>query len=363
MAPPDKSQYGKLSLAQKLGLAFNLIPLPVVLLWKVVTTSYAGYNQDRTLKRIMGDAFLWYTGGLGVPQLQCILGTDQHIYQTWTKANKLPSTVDELGDDARLFWIGPKRTERVVLFLHGGGFLLPTSEHSISFWRYTQLELEKKGVEIGVAVLEYTLAPYATFPTPLNQARLALNFLFEAGVKPSDLQIVGDSAGGNLTLQILSHILHPLPSVPLISLPAPIQSAMLVSPWISLSASSPSHKSNDGHDFVSLSTMSAWGPQILRDVPAEHRAFAEAVSAPENWFVGAEKVFQHVLISAGGAELLKDDIESFAEAFKKQHNQTEFVVQPNGRHQDMFLDFFVGEKKVGMLTPLTIEWLAARFSE
>ncbi|KAJ7057963.1 Alpha/Beta hydrolase protein [Mycena amicta] len=360
--PPDKSQYGKLSLAQTLGLVANLLPIPAVILWKVLTTTYAPFNKDRTLKRIIGDAALRYVASMNIPHLQAAFGTDRQIYAAWTKANKLPSTIDELGDDARLLWIGPKRTERVVLFLHGGAFLLPASEFAISFWRYVQLQLEKQNIEVGFVWLEYSLAPYATFPTPLKQACLALNFLLEAGVQPSNLQLAGDSAGGNLILQLLSHALHPIPSIPRISLAAPLRGAFLISPWTSLSASSPSHFSNDGLDFISRGTMSAWGTQILKDIPPEHIVFAEAVRAPEDWFAGTDAVFQRVLVSAGGAECLRDDIVAFAEAFKKQHKDTELVVQANGLHEDMFLDFVLGEKKVGTLTPLTVEWLAAGFA-
>jgi len=71
---------------------------------------------------------------------------------------------------------------------------------------------------------------------------------------------------------------------------------------------------------------------------------------------------ERVLITAGGAECLRDDIVGLAEAFKKHHGSTELVVQPNGLHEDMFLDFVLQEKKLGSLTPLTVEWLAAGFT-
>jgi len=364
MAPPDKSQYGKLSVGQTVGLIANLVPLPAIVLWNALTTSYASFNRDRTFKRILGDSVLRYVTALSVPQLQAAFGTDEKAYAGWTNANKQPSTIDDLGSDARLLWIGPKRTERVVLLLHGGAFLLPVADFSLSFWRYVQVELEKQGIEVGFACLEYTLAPYATFPTPLKQAAIALNFLLEAGVQPSNLAVAGDSAGANLALQLLSHSLHPLPNpdIPRVTLSSPLRGAFLISPWVSLSASSKSHKENNGLDFLSERTLRDWGAQILKDVPAEQIPFAEAVRAPENWFDDADKVYQRVLISAGGAECLRDDILAFADAFKKKHKDTEVVVQRGGIHDDMYLDFFFGEKKLGSVTPLAISWLAAGFS-
>jgi hypothetical protein len=50
------------------------------------------------------------------------------------------------------------------------------------------------------------------------------------------------------------------------------------------------------------------------------------------------------------------------EAFKKHHPNVELVVQKDGLHEDMYLDFVLGEKKLGSLTPLTVEWLAAGFT-
>jgi acetyl esterase/lipase len=110
-------------------------------------------------------------------------------------------------------------------------------------------------------------------------------------------------------------------------------------------------------------TLKDWGARILSAVPDADRPFIEAVRAPAGWFQGADALVERVLITAGGAELLEDDIVAFAEAFKKHHARTELVVQKDGLHEDMYLDFMVKEKKVGSLTPLTVEWLAAGFQE
>ncbi|KAJ7456899.1 Alpha/Beta hydrolase protein [Mycena latifolia] len=363
MSQPAKAKYGELRWSDRLGMVVTLLPLPAVLLWKVLTTSYASFNKERSVKRIVGDSALRYlTGNLGVAQLQTAFGTTPGMYKQWTKKNKLPEAIDELGEDARLMWIGPKRLERVLLFVHGGGFLLPASEFSLSFWRYVQLELEKQNIEVGFALLNYSLVPTVVYPTPLKQARLGLEFLLAAGVKPQNLQLAGDSAGGNLILQLLSQMLHPRESVPEIHLPAPLRGALLISPWVNLSADSASHKENDGRDFLRAHSIAEWGRIVLADVPESDRPFAEAVRAPTGWFEGADRLVERVLVTAGGAECLRDDIVSFGEALKKQHAKTELVVQPGGLHEDMFIDFMVMEKKVGSLTPLTVEWLAAGFT-
>ncbi|KAJ7042809.1 Alpha/Beta hydrolase protein [Mycena alexandri] len=299
---------------------------------------------------------------MSIRQMQNSFGTTLGTYKTWTKKAKLPAIVDELGEDARLLWIGPKRLERVVFFSHGGGFLFPASDHSISFWRYVQLELEKQGIEVGMVLFSYSLSPTAGFPTPLKQMQLGLNFLSNAGVKPQNLQLVGDSAGANLLLQVLSHILHPRSDVPEIRLGAPLRGVLLISPWTNLSADSKSHTENDGRDFLSKAPITLWGAQILADVPEADIAYVETVRAPDGWFQGVDAVVERVLVTAGGAELLRDDVVVVGEVLKKHHPKTELVIQKNGLHEDMYLDFAAGEKKLGSLTPLIVEWLAAGFS-
>ncbi|KAJ7160973.1 Alpha/Beta hydrolase protein [Mycena filopes] len=362
MAAPISSDYGQLRWSETLGMVASLIPLPAVLFWNVATTASASFNKNRSLKRIFGDSLLRYlVTNLSVPQLQYAFGTTLQVYRAWLKNRKLPATIDELGEDARLLWIGPKRLDRVVMFCHGGGFLLPAVDCSLSFWRHVQLELEKQDIEIGLILFNYSLAPRAPFPTPLKQAGLALEFLMAAGVQPQNLQLVGDSAGGNLILQILLHMLHPRSGVPEIRLPAPLRGACLISPWTNLSVDSKSHDENQGRDFLEKAAIADWGAQVLAGVPEADRAFVETVRAEEGLFNGVEALVERVLVTGGGAELLRDDIVAFAEVFEKHHSRTELVIQENGVHEDMYLDFFVGEKNVCILTPLVIDWLAVGF--
>lgn len=37
----------------------------------------------------------------------------------------------------------------------GGGFVIPFQGYALSFWRYVQLELEKRDTPIGIAVMSY----------------------------------------------------------------------------------------------------------------------------------------------------------------------------------------------------------------
>ncbi|KAJ7661577.1 Alpha/Beta hydrolase protein [Mycena polygramma] len=361
--PSTARQYGELPWTQAVGIVVTIIPLPVILLWTALFTSHAPYNKDRSLKRILGDrAFRYCVSNLSVAQLQYASGTTFSVYNKWTKDNKMPVTVDDLGGDARLLWIGPKRTDRVLYFCHGGCFVLPTTDFTLDFLRYVQVELEKQNIEIGIAVLQYSLAPMATFPTPLSQACLGLKFLLEAGVKPQNLQISGDSAGGNLVLQLVSQMLHPLQSVPEIGLARPLRGICLLSPWASLTADAKSATDYDGIDFMPKRGLAEWGAQILSGFPESDGAFAQPAKAPEAWFKGVDRLVDRVLITAGGMECMRDDIVQLGDGLKRHHPDVDVVVQAGGVHDDLLLDFMTKETKLGSSTALVTSWFAAGFS-
>lgn len=207
------------------------------------------------------------------------------------------------------------------------------------------------------------LVPTATFPTPLKQAVLALEHLISTGVSPENIQITGDSAGANLALQLISHILHPLNGVPRVELSAPLRGAYLMSPWISLSGQGGSLVSEDDNDIIGTKCIAEWSELVLDGIPDSQRPYIEAIKAPEAWFKNAKTVVDRVLITAGDAECLKDEIIVFADHFCRDHDGARFVMQKHGVHNDPYLDFLTMEAKVGELTPIIWDWLADGFKQ
>jgi acetyl esterase/lipase len=179
-----------------------------------------------------------------------------------------------------------------------------------------------------------------------------------SGVHPKHLRVVGDSAGGNLVTQLLSHILHPVDGVPVLSLPAPIGGIYLMSPWASFSGATTSHAINAKTDVVAPEVLTFCGRKALEGVPESFHVYLEASNAPDVWFKGAEEVVDRILITAGARECMKDDIEILVRKFCINHSGVDFVVQEDGVHNDPYYDFLVGEKKLSKLTPLIINWLA-----
>lgn len=203
------------------------------------------------------------------------------------------------------------------------------------------------------------LVPDGPFPTQLKQGVLAIQHLLNGGIKPENLQIFGDSAGGAFIHQILSHILHPVAGVPELSLSAPLAGAYMMSPWVRLVDKERKYLYNNDNkgDMMTGKLLHYWGSIVLRDTSKEAVPFLEPNSAPPMWLSGIDRLVKRVLISAGGVECLRDEIIKYQESFKEHHKDVIFILQANGVHNDPHWDFMTQEKDLGELTPQILDWL------
>ena len=87
---------------------------------------------------------------------------------------------------------------RVLLYLHGGGMILG----SPNTHRLLTVALGE-ATKMPVLSVDYRLAPEHPYPTPLEDCTAVYNWLLSTGIKPENIVIAGDSAGGNLTLTTL----------------------------------------------------------------------------------------------------------------------------------------------------------------
>jgi monoterpene epsilon-lactone hydrolase len=88
--------------------------------------------------------------------------------------------------------------DRVLLYLHGGGFVMG-SANSHRLFTITLGQLTK----MRVLSLNYRLAPEHSYPAQLEDCTAAYRWLLSTGIKPKNIVIAGDSAGGSLTLTTL----------------------------------------------------------------------------------------------------------------------------------------------------------------
>lgn len=93
---------------------------------------------------------------------------------------------------------GENYTGKVLLFLHGGGWV----NESIETYERICMQMAVSTGQMVIAV-EYRRAPEYKFPIPLLDCYAAAKALFHGEIlekiKASDITLIGDSAGGNLT--------------------------------------------------------------------------------------------------------------------------------------------------------------------
>ena len=89
-------------------------------------------------------------------------------------------------------------TDRMVLYLHGGGYIMGSlNTHRDLMGRIS------RAAQARVLGLDYRLAPEHPFPAAVDDTLAGYRFLLDQGLPPSRLAIAGDSAGGALALAVL----------------------------------------------------------------------------------------------------------------------------------------------------------------
>lgn len=75
--------------------------------------------------------------------------------------------------------------------------------------------------------------------------------------------IGGDSAGGNLAIAVLSHILHQHPDISKLKLNQPLAAAILISPWTKFATDDDSVKRYQKSDIVTPAAANRWSSSFL----------------------------------------------------------------------------------------------------
>ncbi|PPQ75771.1 hypothetical protein CVT26_000888 [Gymnopilus dilepis] len=390
--PPPKGKYADVSFWEKVHVGTIMFRIPFVTFW--FTLKSLVLHPKSVKRHTVISMVRWITGTCSFREIQYLTPTSVETYVKWVKSHKadgLEVVLEPLVDDATLMWVGRKRTDRVLLCIPGllfsrglckgdvdarsflgGAYCFPLSSPSVSFWRYVQQQLDSQNIDTGLAILSYSLIPVAGFPTQLRQAQVAVEHILASGVHPSNLQLVGDSAGGNLILSLLSHIMHPLPSPTfrpfLTSLlqGAPIKGVYLMSPWVCMQSNTASSRANVAYDIIVPSPDGPRSNFVKAYITQEYEIpYIDPLNAPAGsaWFADLDKVVDRLFMSAGGLEVLRDDIISFSQMMGKvKKREFTFVVQDGGVHVDPILEFMGGEgKDKASLTTMIVSWLAAGY--
>ena len=189
--------------------------------------------------------------------------------------------------------IADGRPARLILYLHGGGFIAGSPESH----RSLVARLCRAGNSAAFSVA-YRLAPEFPFPAGLRDSVDAYRFLIAKGFPPGSIVIAGDGAGGGLAFSAVMAIRNggmPMPA-----------GVIALSPWADLSLSGWSIMQNADKDAVL-----SWD---LLFVSARHYLRGSSAADPYGSPVfGNLRDFPPVMVHAGNQEILRDDASRIGE--------------------------------------------------
>jgi acetyl esterase/lipase len=178
-------------------------------------------------------------------------------------------------------------SERVILYLHGGGYVIG----SLNTHRPLVARLST-AARARVLNADYRLAPEHPHPAAVDDAVAAYRWLLDAGVPPASIAVSGDSAGGGLTLATLLALRDAGDPMPAAAVP--------ISPWADLEGTGESVTTRAAVDLMctveGLKEMADWyaAGQDLRE-PYLSPMYGDMTGLPP------------LLIHVGDAEILRDD--------------------------------------------------------
>jgi monoterpene epsilon-lactone hydrolase len=185
--------------------------------------------------------------------------------------------------------------DRVLLFLHGGGYELGSLR--------SDGELAARlGRASGMRVLfpEYRLAPEHPFPAAIDDVRAVWRWLrTDQQLDARSLAVAGDSAGGGLAVALLVATRDagdPLPAA-----------AVLMSPTVDLTSSGASMTERVDQDPIST-------PALLRQLASDYLAGADPETPLASPLFASLSGLPPLLVQVGTADLLLSDSQRLAVA-------------------------------------------------
>jgi acetyl esterase/lipase len=196
-------------------------------------------------------------------------------------------------------WFHPpnSRRDRVMLYLHGGGFKLGSV-------RSHRAMIVRLAAAAGCAALalDYRLAPEHKFPAPVEDTVDAYYWLLDQGFAPEHIVFAGDSAGGGLALSTMVSLRNQATALP--------AAGAVMSAWTDLTASGASYETRAAADPIHqrgmiLATAKSYLGGTDAKNPLASPLFADLQGLPP------------LLMQVGGRETVLDDTLDFAAKAKQ----------------------------------------------
>jgi acetyl esterase/lipase len=260
-------------------------------------------------------------GSLSPRQLQYLAGTTKKNYLGYTKAHNVEPQEVTLPDGSKAFWIGSPNAKTIALYYHGGGWVMPGGNGHFAFVDSVRATAKDPN-SIAFLVLWQKSSSDAKYPTQLRQSVELLRYATSStglNKDPKDIMLVGDSAGGNLVIAVLLHLLHPHPDIAPVELSAPLRAAAAWSPLVNFDLAGERFERNKYMDPTTPDTLRAW----VRNYTANG-------SLPDMWadpgkvqsaeFKGLDHIVKDILVTAAQEEVMAENIAAMVNQIKVSLN-------------------------------------------
>jgi epsilon-lactone hydrolase len=222
--------------------------------------------------------------------------------------------VESVNDGAvRGEWIKTSApSQATIYYLHGGGYVACSPATHRPFTA-TLARL----ADVQVFALDYRLAPENRFPAAVEDAVAGYRWLLAQGIKPQEIVIGGDSAGGGLTIATLVAVRDaglPLPSA-----------AFCLSPWADMGATGNSLDANDSCDPMFRAEMIRQCAPIYLGGAAANDPLASPIHADLHGL-------PPLLIYVSDTEVLLDDALRLAERARQGEVEVELRISHDLPH-------------------------------
>ncbi len=207
----------------------------------------------------------------------------------------------------------PHHKKHMVLYCHGGGY-------TCGNLNYARILAGKLAQHTGLETLSfaYRLAPENPYPAAFEDAMKVWDHLMYKGYGASDVIIAGDSAGGNMALEICLALKKAGRKMP--------GALILMSPWTDMTMSGQSYKTWREKDPL----LNADYIRAVRGAYAGNEAdFKDASFSP---LFADLSGFPPTMIQVGSNEILRSDSEDLAKKLRQNGVRARLDVTRGGFH-------------------------------
>lgn len=248
-----------------------MLTLPLVLVWLTIQfytvgTIYTNANMKSSLlKTLLVGTFKHFASLLSLGDAKFSGYTIRSLLK-WFPGNfaDLPGYLEQYTsrDDSTCesLWLSKNLRDSdspILLYFHGGCFALQMSPNQMmSLVNIYRAYKEQFGVEISILLVDYSLTSNGNaYPTQINEANEIYDKLVADGY--TNIVVVGDSAGGNLVVNNLTHLLSISRSKKVVW----PKGCVAISPYLNISKSenSGSFRRYLGYDILSHSMLKYFG--------------------------------------------------------------------------------------------------------